>query len=113
MSVVAVVHPTSLLARELRERLEARPDLCGELRLLSDTEDEVGTITESAGAAALVGRLGAEALEGVDLAFVVGDIERVRESLRQLPPGLPTVLLCAGATEDDAPAAVAGVHPDA
>lgn len=113
MKVVAVVHPTSLLARELRERLEGRPDLCRELRLLSDTEDEVGTVTESAGAAAFVGRLGADALEGVDLAFVVGEIERVRESLRSLPRGLPAVLLCPGATEEDAPAAVAGVHVEA
>jgi len=110
MKVVAVIHPTSLLARELRERLEARPDLCGELRLLSDNDEEVGTLTESAGAAALVARLGPDSLEGVDLAFVLGDIERVRASLGQLPRGLPAVLLSPGATEEDAPAAVAGVH---
>jgi len=113
MSVIAVVHPTSLLARELRERLEGRPDLCSELRLLSDTEDEVGTVTESAGAAAFVGRLDDDTLEGVDLAFVVGDIDRVRASLLRLPPGMPAVLLAPGATEEDAPAAVAGVHDEA
>ena len=76
MHVVAVVHPTSLLAKELRERLEARSDLCRELRLLSLDEEEIGAVTESAGAAAFVGRLEPDSLAGVDLAFFCGDIAR-------------------------------------
>lgn len=110
MRVVAVVHPTSLLARELRERLEARPDLAGELRLLSADEEEVGALTESAGAATFVGRLDAEAFEGVDLAFLCGERGGGPEALRVLPPHLPAILLGPGAEATGAPPAVAGVH---
>ncbi len=113
MAVVAVVHPISLLARELRERLEARPDLCHELRLLSVSEDEVGTVTESAGAAAFVGRLDESSLEGLDLIFLCGDIAADRDVLARLPPGLPAILLSAGAGPDDGQVAVGGVRPEA
>jgi aspartate-semialdehyde dehydrogenase len=113
MAVVAVVHPTSLLARELRERLEARPELCHDLRLLSVLEDEVGTVTESAGAATFVGRLDEDTIEGLDLLFLCGDIATDRGILERLPRGLPVILLSDGAGPDDAPAAVAGVRPEA
>ena len=112
MAVVAVVHPTSLLARELRERLEARPDLCVELRLLSADEEEVGALTESAGSAAFVGRLAADSFDGVDLAFFCGERSGGPDPLRLLPPHLPAVLLGPGAEEADAPPAVAGVRPE-
>jgi hypothetical protein len=112
MAVVAVVHPTSLLARELRERLEARPDLCVELRLLSADEEEVGALTESAGSAAFVGRLAADSFDGVDLAFFCGERGGGPDPLRLLPPHLPAVLLGPGAEEADAPPAVAGVRPE-
>lgn len=111
MRVAAVVHPTTLLGKELRERLEGRADLCSELRLLSDDEEEVGQLTEAAGGAAFVSRLDEESLEGVDLVFFCGDIERDRATLSRLPRTAVAVLLSRGATVDDAPAAVGGVHP--
>ena len=113
MHVVAVVHPTSLLAKELRERLEAMPELCRELRLLSLDDEEIGAVTESAGAAAFVGRLEPDSLEGVDLAFFCGDVSRERPALRALPRGTAVVLLSRGASDEDAPYAVAGVRLDA
>jgi aspartate-semialdehyde dehydrogenase len=113
MAVVAVVHPTSLLARELRERLESRPDLCTELRLLSDDEEEIGALTESAGGAAFVGRLNADSFDGVDLAFVCGGPSDGSPALRLLPVDLPAVLLGPDTGESDVRPAVAGVAPAA
>jgi aspartate-semialdehyde dehydrogenase len=113
MSRVAVVHPTSLVAKELRERLEARADLGRDLRLYSLDEEEIGAVTEAAGAATFVARLEDDSLAGVDLAFFCGDIERTRAALARLPRSVPAVILSPGATGDDAPYAVAGVRGDA
>jgi len=110
--VAAVVHPTTLVGKELRERLEARADLCSELRLLSDDEDEIGQLTEAAGGVAFVARLDAESTEGVDLVFLCGEIERDRATLARLPRSAVAVLLSRGATVDDAPAAVGGVQAE-
>jgi aspartate-semialdehyde dehydrogenase len=112
VKVAAVVEPGSLLAKELRERLDQRPDLVGEQRLLTTVEEEVGTLTESTGAAAIVGRLTAEALEGVDLLFLCGPMTSSREALAASRPGLRTVLLSPDATTADAPPFVAGVNLD-
>lgn len=113
MRIAAVVHPTSLLGKELRERLETRADLCTELRLLSDDEEEVGQVTEAAGAAAFVARLDEDSLDGVDLVFLCGEIEGDRATLARLPRTAVAVLMSRGATIDDAPAAVGGVGAEA
>lgn len=113
MRSIAVIHPTSLVGKELRERLEARPDLCRELRLLSSDEDEVGTLTESAGAAAFVGRVESDSFDGVDLVFLCGDAASDREALRQVPASMPAVVLSRGATAADGTPAIAGVAADA
>ncbi len=113
MRTLAVVHPTSLIAKELRERLEARPALCRELRLLSAEEEEIGTLTESVGAAAFVGRIEPESFDGVDLAFFCGTIEHDRETLARLArshPAIPAILLSRGAGPEDGLPAVAGVR---
>ena len=49
LTTLAVVHPTTLLGKELREALEKSPELWDELRLLSTDATEVGTLTESRG----------------------------------------------------------------
>ena len=56
MKVAAILNPVGLLAKELRDQLGNRPDLVREQRLLTTVEEEVGTLTESAGAAAVVQR---------------------------------------------------------
>jgi len=109
MRSIAVVHPTSLVGKELRERLEARPDLCRELRLLSADEDEIGTLTESAGAAAFVGRVEPDGFHGVDLVFLCGDVAGDREALAQIPASVPAIVLSHGATAADGTPAIAGV----
>lgn len=112
MSRVAIVHPTSLVAKELRERLESRPDLGRDLRLYSLEEEEIGAVTEAAGAATFVARLEDDSLADVDLAFFCGEIEATRAALRGLPRGIPAVILSPGATAEDGPYAVAGVRGD-
>jgi aspartate-semialdehyde dehydrogenase len=109
VSAVAILHPTGLLGKELRETLEARhPEW--DLRLLSDREDEIGTLTEIAGAAALVGRFEPESLEGVSLAFLCGDMAANRPLLAELPPETTAVVLSYDATVEDGLPVVAGVN---
>jgi len=112
VKIVAVVHPTRLVAKDLRERLDRRPDLCREVRLLSNDEQEIGQLTESEGGAAFVARLDEVSLEGVELAFLCGEIETDRPLLDALPRGIATVILSRGASEEDGPAAVAGIRDD-
>ena len=56
MSVIAIVHPTGLLGTEIRETLDRRHELWREIRLYSDREDEIGSLTEIGGSAAMVNR---------------------------------------------------------
>ena len=93
MKVLAIVEPTSLVAKELRGRLADRADLWRELRLLTLAEEEVGTLTDVAGGAAVVQRLSAETLEGVDLAFLCGRAPEIRRALAELPAGARAVVL--------------------
>jgi aspartate-semialdehyde dehydrogenase len=91
--VLAIVQPTTLLGKEVRETLERRPGLWREIRLLTAIEDEVGGLAEVAGAAALVQRADASGLAGVDLAFCCGTVEEARQVLTLLPAGATAVVL--------------------
>ena len=64
VTAIAILHPMNLLGKELRETLERLPRVGGDIRLLSTREDEIGTLTEVAGAAAMVTRYEPERLEG-------------------------------------------------
>ncbi len=110
MKVAAIVSPLSLLAKELRERLGERPDLVREQRLLTSNEEEVGTLTDSGGAASMVQHLTPEALEGVDVLFLCGPAAESHQVLAQAPTGTRAVLLSLDATAADAPPVVAGVN---
>lgn len=112
MHRLALLHPTTLLGKELRERLANRPDLCRELRLVSTDENEVGTLTEVAGAASFVTRFDEESFDGVDLALFCGDVARDRPALAALSSDLPAVVLSRGATASEGRFAVAGVRPE-
>jgi aspartate-semialdehyde dehydrogenase len=109
VSTVAIVHPTGLLAKEIRETLERRGAGRPEIRLLSSREDEIGSLTEVAGAAAIVQRFAAEGLERVETAFFCGPIAANRPLLADLPAAVTAVVLSTDATVDDGAAAVAGV----
>ena len=109
MSRVAVVQPTALVGRELRERLEQRPDLVDSIALLSIDPHEIGTVTDNLGGAAFVTRAEPASFDDVDLVFFCGAIESDREVLALLPEGTRAVLLSRGVTTSDAPFAVAGL----
>lgn len=113
MSTIAIVHPMSLLGKELRETLERLPAVGGDIRLLSNREDEIGTLTEVGGAAAMVTRYEPEKLKGVAVAFLCGTMEDNRPILAEIPPETTAVLLSFDATAGDGQAVVAGVNDQA
>jgi aspartate-semialdehyde dehydrogenase len=110
---IAILHPTNLQGKELRETIEARHRDWSDIRLLSTHEDEIGTLTEVAGAAALVNRYEPEALKGVDVAFFCGTAEDSRPILAELPAESTAILLSPDATLDDGVPVVAGVNSEA
>ena len=112
MKVAAIVNPVGLLAKELRGQLDKRPDLVREQRLLTTVEEEVGTLTESGGAAAVVQRFDSGELDGVDVLFLCGPAAESRRILSALPALKPAVLLSLDATPADAPPAVPGINLD-
>lgn len=113
MSALAILHPTNLLGKELRETLDSRATRFTDIRLLSTRRDEIGTLTEVAGAAAIVQGYDAESLEGVPVVFLCGPIADNRKVLAELPPETTAVVLSLDATADDGVPVVAGVNPDA
>jgi aspartate-semialdehyde dehydrogenase len=110
MKVLAIVHPGTLVAKELREHLERRPELWRELRLLTTVEEEIGVLTDVGGSAAVVQRASPETLAGADLLFLCGTAEQSREALAMAPPGCRGVLLALDAAVSDGPPLVAGVN---
>jgi aspartate-semialdehyde dehydrogenase len=109
VSTIAIVHPMTLLGKELRETLDRLQDV----RLLSNREDEIGTLTEVAGAATMVTRYEPEKLQGVSTAFLCGTMEDNRPILAELPPETTAILLSLDATAADGQAVVAGVNGEA
>lgn len=112
MRRIDLLHPTTLLGAEVRERLSAFPALAGELRLLSNRESEIGTLTEARGAATLVARLEEGPLDS-DLVLCCGTIEETRPLLSRLTETSTAILLSAGATVEDGLPVVAGVNLEA
>lgn len=84
MTTLAIIHPTHLVAAELREALDRRRELWQRLELLSTSDDEIGTLTEVRGEAAVVTAASQEALDGVDVVFFFGPYS----SYESLLPGL-------------------------
>ncbi|MCZ7650761.1 MAG: Asd/ArgC dimerization domain-containing protein [Thermoanaerobaculia bacterium] len=113
MTRVAIVHPTTLLGKELREALGRRPDLGLEVRLLSAHEEEIGTVTEVAGSAAFVDRFDPDLLGDEAVVFFCGEIERDRPLVASMPPAPLSVLLSRGAGAGDGRIEVAGSEADA
>ncbi len=110
MSTLALVHPTDLVALELREGLERRRDLWEELLLFSTSDDEVGTLADVRGAAAMVRGLDRTSLEGVDVAFMSSTMEHNRKVLARLPEGTAAVIMSLDAGPEDGYPIVAGVN---
>ena len=112
MTAIAIVHPMNLLGKELRESLERLPGFRGDVRLLSGREDEIGTLTEVAGAASLVTAYEPEKLAGVAIAFFCGAVADNRPILADLPADTTAILLSLDATVEDGRPVVGGVNAD-
>ena len=112
MSTLALIHPTDLLGVELRESLDRRRDLWQKLLLFSTSEDEIGSLAETRGAAAMVQKLEDGSLDGVDVAFFSASIDANRSILERLPATTAAVVLCADADPGDGRPIVAGVNLD-
>jgi aspartate-semialdehyde dehydrogenase len=113
MGVIAILHPASLIGKELREALEARMKEWREVRLLSTDLEEVGTLTEVLGAAALVQRYEPESLKDVSTVYFCGPIEKNRPVFGDVPPGAVAVVLSPDAALEDGEPVVAGVSSGA
>lgn len=112
MSILALIHPTDLLAVELRESLDRRRDLWQRMLLFSSTDEEIGALTEVRGAAAMVQKLEGDSLEGVDVAFFSASMASNRPLLQTLPRTTAAVVLSPDAGPGDGRAIVAGVNLD-
>jgi aspartate-semialdehyde dehydrogenase len=107
LSRIAIVHPLTLVGKELRERLDAAPALATDVRLFASDEEEIGTVTEAAGGATFVHRIEDGAFDDVDLVLLCGDISRDRQALAQIAPGTRVIVLSSGATSADGEPAAA------
>lgn len=112
MNRIAILHPTTLLGKEVRETLERRSGW-QEIRLFSTLEDEIGTLTDVAGAAAVVQPYDEDILDGIDTAFLCGTLAATRPVLAGLPPHTTAVVLSPDATLEDGIPVVAGVNDQA
>lgn len=113
MSVIAIVHPTNLLGKEVKETLEQQSTQWREIRLLSTDEDEVGTLTEAAGAAALVARYDEDSLKGATTIYFCGPIDVNRPLFEDVPKDATAVVLSPDASPEDGVPVVAGVNSEA
>jgi aspartate-semialdehyde dehydrogenase len=93
LSRIGILEPTGLLGKELREQLEARPELASDLRLYSQREEGMGTLTEVAGTAAVVQPLTPEELEGLDLVFLCDPRLEELSILERLPNGASVIVV--------------------
>ncbi len=112
MTTVLLVNPTTLVGKEVREELERHPELWSDLRLISRDDEEIGTLTEIAGAAAMVGRGEDADLAAAGLVFFCGSREATLELLPEVGASAVTVILASDATVDDGLPLVAGVNLD-
>jgi aspartate-semialdehyde dehydrogenase len=113
VSGIAILHPTNLLGKELTETIENRAKQWREIRLLSTREEEIGTLTDAGGAAALVGRYDPETLQGISTVYFCGPIAVNRPLFDDLPSGATGVVLSPDATPEDGVPVVAGVNTEA
>ena len=101
------------MGKELREALESRMKEWRDIRLLSTDPEEVGTLTEVMGAAALVSRYEPEILKDVSTVYFCGPVEKNRPLFDDVPAHAVTVVLSPDASPEDGTPVVAGVNTEA
>lgn len=110
MMKIALLHPSGLVGDDLRLALSGKRQLWQELRLLTTDDEEVGTLTDLADAAAMVTRLEPGDLDHVDVAFFCGNIEESRPLIAGLSPAATAIVLSRDAAPEDGHPVVAGVN---
>jgi aspartate-semialdehyde dehydrogenase len=110
MSAIAILHPGTLVGKELRLAIEGRLKSWRDVRLLSTNDDEVGTLTEMMGAATLVQRYEPDSLKGVSTVYFCGPVEANRPLYGDVPSDALAVVLSPDATLEDGAPVVAGVN---
>lgn len=110
---IAIVHPSDLLGKELTETLENRSKQWRDIRLFSTLPDEIGGLTDVAGAAALVTPYDPDSLQGASTIYFCGPIAANRPLFDDVPAGATAVVLSPDATAEDGPPVVAGVNSEA
>lgn len=117
MTHVAILGPTTLLGKELREALASRRHLWSRLTLLAGSAEEAGTVTESDGSAALVPAADPAALADADLIFACGelahDLPLVRGRMAEGSPGATAILMAPAARAEHGVPVVAAIDPGA
>lgn len=113
MSAIAILHPGTLVGRELRDAIESRLKSWREVRLLSTDPGEVGTLTGMQNAAMIVQSYEPESLKGVSTVYFCGPAAANRPLYGDVPPGAVAVVLSPDATLEDGVPVVAGVNTDA
>ena len=114
MTRAAILEPGGLLGKELRDQLDSRPELGTEIALFSQRAEEVGTLTEVGGSAAMVQSFTVEDLDSIDLLFhcepradELGYLDRLPASLGLIvvSPSVPVPQGRPALADDDEPAA--------
>ena len=113
MSAIAIVHPGTLVGKELREALENRMKSWRDIRLLSTDAEEVGILTEIQGAAAMVQRYEPESLQDASTVYFCGPVAANRPLYGDVPSSALAVVLSPDATPEDGVPVVAGVSSNA
>jgi aspartate-semialdehyde dehydrogenase len=113
VSAIAIVHPGTLVGKELRETLESRMKSWRDIRLLSTDADEVGTLTEVQGAAAMIQRYEPDSFKDVSTVYFCGPAAANRPLYRDVPSSALAVVLSLDAGPEDGVPVVAGVNTDA
>lgn len=110
MTVLAIVHPTDLVATDLREKLNGRLDLWQDLHLFALDKDEVGTLSEVRHRPALVTELEEDSFEKVDVAFLFGPMAKLRPIMATIPPRTAIILTAPDAGPGDGHPVVIGIE---
>lgn len=110
MSIATLVHSSSLIGQEVKETLARDRKRWTELRLRTTDEEEVGTLTEIAGAAAMVQQLEKAELEDADVVILCGTAEQSRPLLADLPTTASAIVLATDGSIDGATPVIAGIN---
>lgn len=113
MSRLVLLGPTTLVGKELIDALRGHP-LAADLHLASMDDEEIGQLTDAAGAAALVVRAERDEIAAADVVVACGDVAPYEELLAARRDGATVVLAGPDAGEGGAGTpVVAGVNLDA